>query len=100
LKGLSGERGCHQFLPSTWEAYSNEVFGYVAEQTPQNAEFVTEEKVYRWLVSGLSERQIFLIWNQGHTGQCKAGVNKHGVPFDSCAYVEKAMIMLEQIAKK
>lgn len=42
--GLSGERGCHQFLPSTWASYSKDVFGYVAEQTPENATHVTEDK--------------------------------------------------------
>lgn len=95
LKGLSGERGCHQFLPSTWNAYATEVFGYIKEQTPENAEYVTLTKVERWLDSGLTPRQIFLIWNQGHAGQCKAGVNKYGVPYDSCAYADKAVATLQ-----
>jgi len=94
LKGLSGERGCHQFLPSTWRAYSAEVYGSVVEQTPSAAEYVTLTKVERWLDAGYTPRQIFLIWNQGHAGQCKAGVNRHGVPYDSCAYAQKALNLL------
>ncbi len=97
LKGLSGERGCHQFLPSTWKAYSLEVYGYVEIQTPEKATFVAESMIRKWLESGLSDRQIFLIWNQGHPGQCKAGVNKYGVPYDSCAYADKAIDTLKVI---
>lgn len=96
--GLSGEKGCHQFLPSTWAAYSLEVFGYVAEQTPAAAEHVTLTKVQRWLDEGLTPRQIFLIWNQGHPGQCKAGVNRYGVPYDSCAYADGAIALLAEIS--
>jgi hypothetical protein len=94
LKGLSGERGCHQFLPSTWRAYSLEVYGHIAEQTPEAAEYVTLTKVQGWLDAGLTPRQIFLIWNQGHAGQCKAGINRHGVRYDSCAYADKALALL------
>lgn len=93
-KGLSGERGCHQFMPSTWRAYSLEVYGYVADQTPEAAEYVTLTKVERWLAAGYTPRQIFLIWNQGHAGQCKAGTNRHGVKYDSCAYADGALAML------
>lgn len=94
-KGLSGERGCHQFMPSTWRSYSLEVYGYIPDQTPEAAEYVTLTKVQRWLDDGLTPRQIFLIWNQGHAGQCKAGTNRHGVKYDSCAYVAEALSILE-----
>lgn len=95
-KGLSGERGCHQYLPSTWRSYSIDVYGSVVEQTPEAAEHVTLVKVQGWLDDGLTPRQIFLIWNQGHPGQCKAGVNKYGVPYDSCAYADKALAKLRE----
>lgn len=88
--GQLGERGCYQFRPSTWELYSKEIYGYVATQTPARAEYVTQEKAYRWLKDGLTPRQIFLIWQQGNTEPCRKGVNK-GVPYNSCAYVAEAL---------
>lgn len=93
-KGLSGERGCHQYMPPTWRAYSTEVYGYVAEQTPENAEYVTKEKIQRLLENGYTEQQIFLLWNSGRTSGCSSGVNRYGVAYDSCAYVEEAMAVL------
>lgn len=95
--GLSGEKGCYQFMPSTWTAFSKDVYGYVPELTSETEEFVVREKVTRWLSSGLSDRQIFLIWNQGNAGQCKRGVNSHGVAYDSCEYAEKALQTLAKV---
>lgn len=95
--GLSGEKGCHQFLPSTWKLYSTEVYGKVVEQTPAAGEYVTLVKVQGWIDDGFSPRQIFLIWNQGNAGQCKAGINWLGVPYDSCAYAQKALDTLQAV---
>lgn len=95
--GLSGEKGCHQYMPTTWEAYSLDVFGFVAEQNIENAKKVTHEKISQWLDSGLSPREIFLIWNQGNSGQCSSGINSHGVKYDSCEYAEKALNLLDTI---
>lgn len=99
LVGGSGEKGCHQFTQATWEAYSKEIFGSIKEQTPENSEYVAEQKIYKWLISGYSEKDIFLTWNQGNKGNCKSGVNKFGVKYDSCAYVEKALKLLGNITK-
>lgn len=93
--GQSGERGCFQFMPSTWKAYSIEVLGYEVTHTPENERAVVEGKVSRWLAQGLSPSQIFLMWNQGNIRECKSGVNSHGVRFDSCAYVSKALGILK-----
>ncbi len=82
-------------MPSTWAAYSTEVYGEIREQTDENAEHVTREMVQRWLDEGYTEREIFLIWNQGHPGACKSGVNRYGVAYDSCAYAEASMKLLE-----
>lgn len=95
--GLSGEKGCHQFLPSTWVSYSKEVYGYVEVQTPERATFVTESMIRKWKGEGLSDRQILLIWNQGNTSPCKAGTNKYGVKYDSCAYVENVLSILQEV---
>lgn len=96
-KGLSGERGCHQYMPTTWSSYSKDVFGEVVEQTRENAYLVTLAKVKSWLDQGLTPREIFLIWNTGHNGKCSSGINKYGVRFDSCSYVEEALIELEKV---
>lgn len=96
-KGLSGEIGCHQYMPSTWSSYSKDVFGEVREQTKENAYLVTFAKVKSWLDQGLTPREIFLIWNTGHNGKCSSGINRYGVRFDSCSYVEDALIELEKV---
>lgn len=92
--GLSGEKGCYQYLYGTWVAYSTEIYGYVAEQTIENTEYVTEEKIYKWLKAGYSARQIFLIWNSGRPGPCSSGVNSHGVYYNSCQYADRGEALL------
>lgn len=96
-KGQSGEIGCFQFVPSTWAGYSKQVFGSVVEMTPENELAVVKGKVAGWLKQGLTPEQIFLQWQQGNYSQCRSGINKHGVKFDSCAYVEDAMHKLNAI---
>lgn len=95
--GESGEVGCYQFLPSTWRSYAIDVFGYVAKQTPENTKIVVETKVKEWKSEGLTDRQIFLIWNQGSAGQCRRGINKKGVKYDSCAYADRALQILKEL---
>lgn len=100
--GLSGERGCFQYLPSTWSAYSKDVTGKVVPQTGENERYVTEGKILEWLKEGVSDRGIFLTWNQGSatgwgpgTKDCYAGVNSYGVRYDSCAYAARALAYLK-----
>lgn len=94
-RGQSGEIGCYQYMPSTWNAYSTEILGYVADiETEQHN--ITEAKIASWLEEGYTAREIFLLWNQGHSGPCKSGVNKYGVSYDSCAYANEGMSLLEQ----
>ena len=93
-RGASGEIGCHQFIPSTWKAYSLEIFGSVKEQTHENTKHVVIEKIEKWLQEGKTPRQIFLIWNQGNSGPCSKGVNSHGVRYDSCSYAQKGVDLL------
>lgn len=97
--GLNGEESCYQFLSSTWRAYSLDVLGYIATQTPENTKKVVEGKVLEWKKKGLTDRQIFLMWNQGHPGQCRKGVNKKGVAYNSCAYADKGVATLASITK-
>lgn len=84
--GKSGENGALQFLPSTWKAWSKDVAGRVLPFTPGNEQYVALRKVQHWIDSGHSNREIALIWNQGHPGACRRGVNGHGVAYDSCEH--------------
>lgn len=93
-KGGSGEHGCLQFQPATWRAYSRELYGKTVNITQEREREVATFKVQQWLDAGYSTRQVFLIWNQGNPSPCKAGVNKFGVRFDSCAYANKGIALL------
>jgi len=96
--GLSGELGCYQFMPSTWATYSKEVYGEVLPITEEREHFIVEAKIEKWIAQGKSDRDILLIWNQGNSGECVRGINRHGVPYDSCAYAEKGLNLLEKIS--
>lgn len=98
--GASGEKGCFQFMPSTWRGYSKEVFGKVVEMNAENELAVVTAKVDKWLEHGYTPRQIFLIWQQGNASPCKKGVNKYGVAFDSCAYAQDGVNKLALILAK
>lgn len=80
-----------QYMPSTWNQFSKEILGYVAPFTEINEEYVSTNKIQKWLNQGLTEEQIFLRWNAGGATQCSRGVNRQGVKFDSCEYVRKAV---------
>ena len=96
-RGKSGEGGCFQFMPTTWAGWSKRVIGYVAEQTPVNERYVALHKIQFHINQGHSDADIFLIWNQGNAGPCKAGVNSHGVEYDSCHYRDTGLALLAQI---
>lgn len=94
--GASGEKSCYQFMPKTYAGYSKEVLGYIAPLTPVNAEYVTTMKVQEWLEEGRTKEQILLAWNAGENAKkCKKGINKHGVKYDSCAYITKGLKLIE-----
>lgn len=102
LHGLSGEYGCYQYQAGTWRSYSTIVAGEVLPQK-ENERMVTEGMIRIWLKEGKSPRWIFLTWNQGSgdgwgpgTKDCYAGVNKHGVPYDSCDYAARATAFYEE----
>lgn len=98
--GQSGERGCFQYLPSTWRAYSIEVTGKVIPQTAENERMVTEAMIFSWKKEGMTDRGVFLTWNQGSaTGwgggtDCYKGVNDHGVAYNSCDYAARGLAYL------
>ena len=93
LDGRSKERGCYQYVESTWRLYSKEVLGYVAPRTEVNEEYVAVLKVHKWLLQGYTEKEVALMWNGGNT-TVKQGVNKYGVPYDTGAYARKVLTHL------
>ena len=86
LKGRSGESTCYQFMPSSWTAWSVEYVGYDMPKTEGNARYLATLRVSHLLDQGYSAGDIALIWNSGGTTHRK-GVNKHGVAYDTYAYV-------------
>lgn len=95
--GASEEYGCYQYLQKTWVAYSTQINGHVLPQTQSNERLVTEGMVRLWLAEGVSDRGIFLTWNQGTPGpDCYKGTNDHGVAYDSCNYAERALRILKE----
>lgn len=95
-KGLSGERGCFQFLISTFRNYQKTYLGTTTlPLTPQNEQLVMETKVRQMLEKGFTPSQIFLEHNTGRTGGgCTKGINKYGVPYDSCTYVKSLLSLI------
>lgn len=100
--GLSGETGCFQYQAGTWRAYSTTVADKVLPQTRENERYVTKEIILKWIREGVTDRGVLLTWNQGSptgwgpgTKDCYAGVNKHGVAYDSCAYAARGLAALE-----
>lgn len=91
VKGESGEIGAYQFMPSTYKKLSIIHLGTSTQMTPANQDLVAKKEMERLLREGYTERDIALVWNQGHRGKCKSGVNKYGVKYDSCAYVNKVL---------
>lgn len=99
VKGASGEKGAYQFMPSTWNQFSNEYNqGKGAlEQTPENEEAVVEHKINQWIDEGLSPQEIAAKWNSGShkNWENKRGTNRHGVKYDVPEYVNKVMSVYE-----
>lgn len=94
VRGKSGEKGCLQYLDATWKAHSMLILGEVRAMEPEVERYVAVRMVERWLAQGYTKSQIPLLWNQGNVGRCGAGVNRHGVKYDSCNYQNKVLSRL------
>lgn len=92
--GASGEKGCWQFMPSTWRLFAQEVYGEFKEMTPQRERYVVTMMVQKWVDEGMSASQIALRWNAGGATRCSSGINSKGVAYDSCAHVAKVLAYL------
>jgi len=74
----------------TWKSYAKDTIGYVPPRTPGNEDYVVQVKIAKWLKSGKEPHHIALAWNAGEGAKrCSSGINRFGVPYNSCAYVEK-----------
>jgi len=97
-KGASGEFGAYQFMPATWNSWSQEYARNVLqksmklEQTPENQDAVAKFKIGQWLAQGLSPEQIASKWNSGDANaylRNHMGTNAQGVAYDTVNHVEK-----------
>lgn len=97
--GGSGERFCYQLMPSTWRSYSIQVLGYYEEApSPVTVEYVVTSKIQQFINKGTPLEYIPLKWNAGELAtRCSHGVNKYGVKYDSCSYVQKVMNYYKQL---
>jgi hypothetical protein len=91
IRGSSGELGCMQHLIPTFRQQSIQVLGYEAEMTRTTVEYVGTLTIQNMIEKGYSAEDIAKIWNQGHVGKCRRGVNSLGVNYDSCSYVQKVL---------
>ena len=91
IKGLSKEFSCLQYLESTYKAHSIKVLGYVAPATETNVQYVAVKNIELMLKKNMTVEDIAKVWNQGHTGNCRAGTNSLGVKFNSCQYVKELL---------
>lgn len=88
LRGGSGEFSCFQFMSSTWTAWSIDYIGYEMPKTDGNARYLATLRVSDLLDQGFTAEEIALKWNSGGLTHRK-GVNKHGVAYNTYAYVAK-----------
>lgn len=98
--GASGELASkYQYLPETWNRYSQEynkaVNGVNQPIAFNNAteDAVTVWKVQQWLDKGYTGEQIAAMWNGGegaaNNWQTRVGVNDYGVAYSVPNYVNK-----------
>jgi hypothetical protein len=95
-KGASGEFGAYQFMPSTWESWSQEYLKSIKgpamslEMTPEYQDRVAQFKIQQWLDKGYTPEQIASLWNSGSPDwKGKVGTNSKGVKYNTPAYVER-----------
>jgi hypothetical protein len=89
-RGGSGEYGKYQFMPETWNDWSQRYLGEVKDPTPENQDAVARSRVQDLLNKGHTAEQIASMWNSGSPDwEGKRGVNQHGIRYDVPAYVEK-----------
>lgn len=85
-------------MPTTWSDHVTRVYG---EWKPRDSyareRYVVTTIVSEWVQEGYTAAQIGLMWNAGERAtKCSSGINRHGVPFDSCKHVNKVLAYLHR----
>jgi hypothetical protein len=103
-EGGSGEFGAYQFMPDTWEGWSQEYLASIGEapqslqMTPENQDAVAQFKIQQLLDQGHTPQQVASIWNSGSPvweGNASTGMggtlspNKFGQEFSTPNHVRK-----------
>jgi hypothetical protein len=91
VRGGSGEIGCWQILPSTLEGLKKKHKIQVKGTSYEVQRLATIEEIKSHVIKGYTPAQTFLKWNSGNLRPCRKGVNKWGVKYNSCEYVNKAI---------
>lgn len=94
-KGASGELGCFQFMPSTWKSYIKIYKGTTTLPMTFENEYEVMTIHNTKMLEKYTPYQVALIHNQGHVGKCRSGINKYGVKYDSCAYANKVVKLMQ-----
>jgi hypothetical protein len=98
LEGGSGERGCMQFLDSTWRGYAKKYMGTTTLPMTKENEILLLTKVNKaHILNGRTIEQVALIHNSGQYKQHRKGVNKFGVPYDTRTYTSKVLREYEKL---
>lgn len=98
-QGASGEWGAYQYTKGTWDE-DNRAFGLNYEYgkaTPEQQNEIAYKKLKKLKEQGYNPGQIASIWNSGKPNwEGNVGVNKHGVRYDTPAYVDSVYKTYQQ----
>jgi hypothetical protein len=89
--GSSGEYGAYQFMPKTWQLWSNMYFDETLNIIiPENQDKVAKARIYDLLDRDYTYKEIAAIWNSGSPRwKGRSGVNMFGVYYNVESYVNK-----------
>lgn len=98
LKGGSGERGCYQFQSATWRGYQKTFLGTTTlAMTEENEDKVMLAMAKTLLDKGKTPADIAKFHNSGNFGKCSSGINRWGVRYDSCAYIQAILSGIKKV---
>jgi hypothetical protein len=101
-KGGSGEAGLYQWMPETWKATTNKYGLDPADFSRENQNKAAYMQIKELKDQGVPPDRIAAFWNMGgkaltHGYEGNVGVNKHGVKYDTPAYVRSVQQAYERL---